>query len=115
MDIQSSVLLYLSYQFNDVFDIDDLSLNKELIKCKIDDIENGGTSGNAFLINKENAYVWQWYPESYEHPTYFTMQLNKSEKATYISSEVIPWLGVEGYWEPIKNYSLLEFNLKESQ
>lgn len=102
---------YFNYLINDV---DDFSLTKELLKSKIDHIEHGGTSGNIFLINREKAYVWQWYPEGAVHPTYFTMHINEGENATYVSSEVIPWLGMAGEWHPINNYDLIAINLKEN-
>ncbi|MDV2998815.1 MAG: hypothetical protein N5P05_000421 [Chroococcopsis gigantea SAG 12.99] len=88
---------------------DRLSHQDEIVS-KLEALEPGGSSANAIVINPHRAYAIHWFPRDTPYPQYFTMHQGRTQEATFISSEPIPFLTHN--WSALIRGQILEFPLQ---
>jgi predicted glutamine amidotransferase len=74
-------------------------------------IPAGGSSGNAIVVNPENAYVIHWTTPGNPAPRYFGMYTLRTPRFRVIASEVVPALAPPEQWEPLKPDHVVEIPL----
>lgn len=85
-----------------------LSEQRDVLRC-LDRLEQLGpenTSGNAFLIGSNCAYIITWFHRDSAFPEFYTMWTAESAGVKYFSSERIPWLAAEKQWRPLPRVSV---------
>ncbi len=86
-------------------------LERSCVLEKLSLLGAGNTSGNAILVNKEHVHVICWYPSESKYPEFYTLRLLKSVRSTIVSSEILPFIGLESDWQSIRSGNLLQFEL----
>lgn len=101
---------YLQYLVDKVTPAD---FNRDYLRSKMAQVAPGGSAGNAFVVTREKAWAWQWYPEDTPYPDYFTMHYRQQDGCTFISSEPVSTLGSADTWRRMSNHELHEIPLWE--
>lgn len=101
---------YLEYIVDRISSCD---MSQQYLQGKMAQLAPGGSSGNAFFLTSEKAWIWQWYPDDTAFPQYFTLHKYQNNKTKYISSEIIPSLGAATEWCRMNNHEFHEVNFKE--
>jgi glutamine amidotransferase len=78
---------------------------------KLKTLRAGSTAGNAFFVNKNRAYAFQWLPQGSAYREFYTMYVHRNERRTIVSSERISSLGGRAEWRPLRSGDLLRFEL----
>ncbi|EPC4489310.1 class II glutamine amidotransferase [Serratia liquefaciens] len=88
-------------------------LTRSYLADKMAQLAPGGSSGNAFFVTDDKAWVWQWHPDVTLFPSYFTMHIYQYGNTKYIASEQVLALGEETHWRQMRNHELHEITFME--
>lgn len=97
--------------FDYLLSLQESKLDPERVLDGLEAVPEGGTSGNAIIVNAHRAWLVHYTPRQSSYPSYFTMHRLQGSAFTICSSEVIPRLGSPEQWQTIPAQSILELNL----
>lgn len=87
------------------------TLNRDELLAKLSALPVGGSSANAFIINKMRAYVVSWKMPSIDYGGYFDLYTTEVDGVRYISSEIQPQIAASNYWDQLPAQSCTEFTI----
>lgn len=88
-------------------------LDKESTIKKLKNLREGGTSGNAIIINPNHVYVLHWHMPNIKYQDYFTLHSAYDGKALYIASEIQPSLVRTEEWKPMLKPLISSYRLTD--
>lgn len=87
-------------------------LDPDKVLAQLAQIEPGGTSANAIVVNPRRAYIIHWTQPGVQLVRYFTMSHAQTEGAVYYASEQILALAPEARWSPLPSSQVIEIDLQ---
>ncbi|WP_342627342.1 hypothetical protein AAC691_13905 [Nguyenibacter vanlangensis] len=91
---------------------DDGNLSINTLMTKLDLIPDGNSSGNAFLLTQDRAFIIHYVFPGCRYESYFQMHQLVGAGFKIFSSEPIPSLAAMSAWKALKKNSVIELSLE---